>query len=356
MIAFLFTICIIVFVHEFGHYYVAKKSGIHVEEFSIGFGKELFSFKDKSKTKWKFCLIPMGGYVKMHGDEDVFSSDTKKKNTHKINKSKSFSNKSSLIKMAVVVAGPIMNFIFAIFAFFLIKFFVGDIIVKPIITKLHDAGPAKKADIKVGDKIIGINNKSVTSFSQIMNYVSISGEKPIKIKIDRDGVIKDFLITPKKLPDDHGALSKTPLLGIMSDAKEHVRYGILDAMISSVNDTTRIIKFSSIAISQLFMGKRSLKEIGGPITIAKYSSESAKYGIVALVQFMSLISINLGLINLLPIPLLDGGHFMIYGIELITNRKISKRLSRLIYFVGIGFIMILTLLGIVNDLLRLFNF
>ncbi|MDB2414771.1 RIP metalloprotease RseP [Rickettsiales bacterium] len=355
--AFVFILTIIVFSHEFGHYIIAKICGVRVEVFSIGFGKEIFGWNDKSGTRWKVSWLPLGGYVKMFGDSDPASSPDgdKIKSMTAAEKKVAFHTKPLKSKMAIVAAGPAANFILAII---LLTFFFaayGRPYSLPVASTILPDSAAAEAGMKAGDKIIEIDGTSIEEFSDMQRIIMINTGTQINMKIDREGQIIDVFATPKMRTskDLFGNEVKTPLLGISSQVTSYRDLHAGSAFIEAIKETYHIGASTLKAIGQMVTGERSVREISGPIGIAKYSGQSVSKGLNTVLWFIVILSINLGLVNLFPIPALDGGHLLFYSIEAIQGRPLAEKVQEWALRIGISMIAILASFAIVNDFIKL---
>jgi len=348
--AFIMTVMVVVFVHEFGHYIVAKLSGVRVTDFSLGFGPKICSWKDGSGTEWKICAIPLGGYVKFLGDKDPSSSGTV--SIKKSDEKHSFYHQGILTRASVVVAGPVANFLLGIvvFAFFFARY--GTFVLTPDINGVAKDSPAYIADLKVGDKIVGIDGRKVKDVQDVAGYISIHPGQKIEFSIERDGQVisKDITLDSYEIKDKLGIANKVGKLGVTFIPPQHKKLSIIESIGQSCREVYRMSELTLKAIGQMVTGKRDTKDLGGPIKIARYAGASMKEGMASMVYFVSLISINLGLVNLLPIPMLDGGHLFFYIIESVFGRDKADFVQR--HMVKFGFIILLglMLIAIINDI------
>lgn len=357
VIPFILIITIIVFIHEFGHFWVARRVGVKVEVFSIGFGKELFGFNDKHGTRWKFCLIPMGGYVKMFGDKNSASQSDESliasfsESERKI----AFSCKSLLQKSAIVIAGPAANYLLAIVIFASFFTFYGVPNAKPIVTNVIENSPAKLAGIQEGDLIISINGQGIESFTDISNVMSLNIGEEVDIKLIRNDSLLEKKVIPKQFSaqDELGNEIKSYRLGIKADKVILEPHNIFSATKRAVIECFDLSYMSLKAMGQIITGKRSVKELGGPIKIAQYSGKSAAHGIQSLLWFIALLSVNLGVVNLLPIPVLDGGHLLIYLVEFGFGKKIASKIQNFGFQIGLILLIMMTIVVTFNDLISL---
>ena len=359
IIPFLILLTIVVFVHEYGHYYFAKKYGVGVTDFSIGFGKELFGFNDRYGTRWKFCAIPLGGYVKFFGDRNVFSQSEQEELLKKYNKedhSKLFSTKSLYQRSVIVAAGPFANFVLAIFIFALIYMFAGKDFTPAQIQEVQKESPAYEAGINPGDIILSINNKKVNSILEVSTYINASSGDEINIKIFRDDQELIIPVKPKKIfgEDSLGNKMNRKIIGIkvapLNNEFNRQRLGPATAIFYSVKETWFVITASTDFIISMFKGKGDTTQLGGPIKIAKITGQVAKHGLVAFLSIMAYISISLGFINLFPIPLLDGGHLMFYAFEKILGRPLTQKTQEGFFRIGLFLLFSLMFFTTFNDL------
>jgi len=353
LVPFILTLTIIVFVHEFGHFWVARRAGVKVEVFSIGFGKELFGFNDKHGTRWKFCLIPMGGYIKMFGDKGAASNsdDEMIATLSSEEKKKAFSCKSLLAKSAIVFAGPAANYIFSALIFTMFFTIYGFPNAQPIVTKVLDNSPASKANIEPGDVIIQMDDQEIKDFNDISMFMGLNVGEMVNVTIKRDDQVIDKQIIPDQfaVKDILGNEVKSYKLGIMAERVALEPQNIFTASKLAVYECYRLSYMSLKALGQMIMGTRSAKELGGPIKIAQYSAKSAEKGFQSLLWFMALLSVNLGLINLMPIPVLDGGHLLLYLVEFTLGKNIASKVQSFGFQIGIALIIMLTIFTTLND-------
>ena len=359
IIPFIVLILVVVFIHEYGHYYFAKKYGVGVTEFSIGFGKELFGFKDKYGTKWKFCVIPLGGYVKFFGDRNVFSQAEQEALLKKYNKEdqqKLFVTKPLYQRSLVVAAGPIANFLLAIVIFTFIYMFAGKDFTPAQIQEVQKDSPAYTAGIKSGDLIIEINNKKVNSILEVSTFINTSSSENIKMKVLRNNENLYFELKPKSIKslDSLGNQINKKVIGIkispLNNEINRQRLGPATALYFAVKETWFVTQASLGFVASMFKGKGDSSQLGGPIKIAKITGQVAKLGFIAFLSIMAYISISLGFINLFPIPMLDGGHLMFYAFEKILGRPLSQKTQEGFFRIGLFLLVFLMLFTTVNDL------
>ena len=359
IIPFIILLTVVVFVHEYGHYYFAKKYGVGVTDFSIGFGKEIFGFKDKSGTKWKFCAIPLGGYVKFFGDRNVFSQAEQAdllKNYNEEDQKKLFVVKPIYQRSIIVAAGPLANFLLAILIFAFIYMFSGKDFTRAQINEVQKDSPAFVSGIKSGDIILSINDKKVESILEVSALINTSITDSVSIKILRNDLEKDFKVIPITIKgkDTLGNTINKKIIGIkispLNNKFNRERLGPATALIYAIKETWFVIRASLDFVVSMFKGKGDTTQLGGPIKIAKITGQVAQHGFIAFLSIMAYISISLGFINLFPIPMLDGGHLMFYAFEKILGRPLTQKTQEGFFRIGLFLLIFLMLFTTVNDL------
>ncbi len=349
--AFVVVLSIIVLVHEGGHFFVARCCGVQVEEFSIGFGKTLFSRKDKKGTLWKIGAIPLGGYVKMLGDGDAASMTQKDTKIPASERKKMFLSKPRWQRALIIAAGPGMNYFFAWIVLAGMLLCIGEAIVPPVVGEVMPGLPAERAGIVSGDRILTMNQKGVESYRDILRFV-LAQEKgqPLAIQVQREGKIEDIIIP--KLEEVEG----TPMLGIKSSPKVEIgqkKFSLLAALGRSGQIIGQTTWDMVVYLKQMILHKRSAKEMRGPLGIAEASGDALLGGGLTLLLFIVNISIAVGFMNLLPIPLLDGGHLAMYLVEGLTGRSVSVRLQTVLVWVGCAVLGGLLVFTLVLDIPRI---
>jgi len=357
--AFIVILTIIVFIHEFGHYIVAKLFGVKIEEFAIGFGKELFGWNDKSGTRWKFCLFPVGGYVKNFGDEDPSSSKVDIKKLKKLTekeKKQTFYYQSVYKRMAIVFAGPLFNFLLAILILTASYRINGITYFKPIISKVIEYSAAHEAGIKEGDLIISINDEFIDTFEEVQKAIALNTDQELEFGIIRNYILYDIKMTPKlqKTKDIFGNEITANVAGIGASDMVYKKANLFTAFVKANTTTYDLCKNTLKALGQMITGKRSAKELGGPLKIAKYSGQSFEGGFAMVMWFIAMISANLGLVNLLPIPILDGGAILFFIIEAIRKKPLSEKTQDKLFKIGFGILIALMAFAVVNDFIQVF--
>ena len=362
IIPFITLILVVVFVHEYGHYYFAKKYGVGVTDFSIGFGKELFGWNDKSGTRWKICFIPLGGYVKFFGDRNVFSQADHEKILSKYNKEdqkKLFVTKPLYQRSLIVAAGPLANFLLAIFIFFSIYTFVGKDFTPAMIDEVKKESPAFIAGLKKNDIIYSIDGKKVNSILDVSKYITTSTAEYIDFTVLRFDQKINLKVRPNLVPseDNLGNKINKRIIGIkltpFNNEINHVKLGPTKALYYAINEVYFVSISSLKYLGMMLTGTGDVSQLGGPIRIAKITGQVAEFGFVPFLSIMAYISISLGLVNLFPIPLLDGGHLMFYGFEKVLGRPLSQKTQEGFFRIGMFLLLSLMFFTTFNDLKNL---
>lgn len=361
LVPFLFVLTIVVFFHEFGHFLVARWCGIRVLTFSLGFGPEVVGFNDRYGTRWKISAIPLGGYVKFFGDENAASAPdhAAAATMSEEEKKDSFVGQNVAARAAVVVAGPLANFVLAIIIFALIFMTVGKQTTSARVDAVQPASAAAAAGFKPGDLVTSINREKIGSFSDMQRIVSGSAGQKLTIVVERDGHPVTLTATPRlqEVKDAFGNKHELAVLGIsrsMSPGQiKTQRLGPLEAVGQGVEETWFVIDRTLAYIGGVFAGREAADQLGGPIRIAQVSGEVASAGFVALIHLTAILSISIGLLNLFPIPLLDGGHLLFYGIETIRGRPLSERAQEVGFRIGLAIVVMLMIFATFNDILHL---
>lgn len=365
VLSFALVISVIVFVHEFGHFIVARWVGVKVEVFSIGFGRELIGRTDKRGTRWKLSLWPLGGYVKMFGDAGAASTADNKalKKMTAAQKKLSFHHKPLWAKAAVVAAGPIANFLLAIAVFTYFIFTVGLTSTQPVIGSVIKQSPAAVAGLRAGDRILRVDNKKINTFNDIPAAIITNLGTPVELLIERNGKQFTKTITPKEIEEKDvvGNTMKRPLIGFRSQKLTYEEVGLTQALWAATVKTYDMCITSLKVLGQMIDGDRSVDELKGPLGIAKLSGDVTKQGetvkdtLQMFLWFVALLSVNLGMVNLFPIPMLDGGHLLFYCIEAVQGRPLAEKFQD--YSFRFGFLLIASLMALTlfNDVKQLFS-
>ncbi len=363
VVPFIVLLGILVFVHEFGHYLVAKFCGVKVDEFSIGFGKKIWGIRDKSGTEWKISVIPLGGYCKFLGDGDASSSTSGSETTlSEEDKKQAFAFQNPFKKLAIAVAGPAANYVFAILVFAGVFYFLGKVDFPPIVGDVVKGGAAEQAGIIKGDRILKINGKEVKNFSEVRQEVDMNTAEKIQVELQRGEKIIKLSFPLKIVPiEGEGNLTDAPkpMLGIHSVNIVEIETKQIPfwvALRDATSETWRLTVVTLRGVGQIFSGSRNADEVGGIIRIAEMSGDiTRESGVIDFVIFMALLSVNLGLINLFPIPLLDGGHVVIYLLEIISGRELNDTIKDYMFKFGMFLILSLMVFATYNDFARLFH-
>jgi regulator of sigma E protease len=359
IIPFIALITIVVFIHEYGHYYFAKKYGVGITDFSIGFGKEIFGWKDSSGTRWKICWIPLGGYVKFFGDRNVFSQAEQKKIIEKYNEKdikKLFILKPLYQRSIIVAAGPLANFLLAILIFIFINMFVGKDITPAIVDEVQENSPAFFAGVKKNDKIIVIDNKKVESILEVSTFINTATTDSINISILRDNKEIIFSIKPNlvETKDSFDNLVKKKIIGIKLSTPqgtfERKSLTPSKAIYYSFKEVWFVTITSLKYFGMMIVGSADTSQLGGPIKIAKITGQVSEHGIIPFISMMAYISISLGLVNLFPIPMLDGGHLMFYFFEKLLGRPLGQKTQENFFRIGLFLLFFLMFFVTFNDL------
>ena len=359
IIPFIILITVVVFVHEYGHYYFARRYGVGVTDFSIGFGKEIFGFNDKSGTRWKFCLIPLGGYVKFFGDRNVFSQAEQAEILKKYSKNdqkKLFTIKPLYQRALIVFGGPLANFLLAILIFSCIYMFIGKDFTPAKINQVSIDSPAEKAGLQKNDVIVGIDNNKVLSIREVSTFINTSSSSTIDITVLRNDREITFKTDTKFIEskDIFGNLVKKKIIGIsITPATSEInqkKLGPVTAIYYSIKEVWFVSKTTLSYVGSLIFGKADTSQLGGPIKIAKISGQVAEFGLLAFISTIAYISISLGLINLFPIPLLDGGHLMFFLFEKVLGRPLSQKTQEGFFRIGLFLLISLMVFTTFNDI------
>ena len=351
--AFILIISVVVFIHEYGHYICARWCGVDIEVFSIGMGPRLFGFKDKHGTDWRFAILPIGGYVQMLGNADPASVTLDDSKINDENKDRAFFYKSPYKKMLICFGGPLANIISAIALLIFFFMFYGKSYTPAVVASVIQDSPAYNIGIKPGDNIISYNSTRIVSFEDLRRISMVHGTHKTTICYRRnadDYMCSEIEPINKEVEDNLGEKVILPYIGIspVHGTVEHLN--LIPAISSSFNAVYSISVDTMKVIYQMIVGKRSTDGLGGPIKIAKYSGKSLNAGLKAVIWFIIVISINLGMVNLLPIPVLDGGHIIFYMIEIIFGKSIPEKYQKYLMYLGMCILIFVMFLSIFNDI------
>jgi len=342
------ALSLLILVHELGHFLVARWANVKVLSFSLGFGKKLLSFK-KGETEYAISAIPLGGYVKMLGEapgEEVPEEEV----------SRSYSNKPPFVKILIAFTGPFFNILFALVLFYFV-FLSGYSVLSTKVGNVDKDYPAYAAGIREGDTLVAIDGKSIAEWSDLMDAMAQTGSQPIKVTVKRDGNLFDISLTPKEMESKNifGETIKRRVIGVAAANDFFVKKETASgAAVKAVYQTYNLTKITILGIVKLIEGSISPKQVGGPLLILEVAGKQAKEGKKNLIYFIAIISINLAVINLLPIPILDGGHILFHIIEIVIRRRVSEKFIDISQKVGMGILIAIMALAFFNDITRMF--
>ncbi len=344
--AFVVTLGILVFVHEFGHYIAARWRGVYVEAFSIGFGPVIASWTDRVGTVWKLSWLPLGGYVKLHGQERPEDVDPEVRAAWKTGQT--FHEKSVGSRAIIVAAGPIANFSLALVLFAALFMAVGRPVAVPVIGEVVADGAAAKAGLLQGDRITAIDGAPVRRFEDIQRIVSGNPDRTLAMLVQRGG--NEQTVNVQVGARDGRGGERTGVLGVRGGAVEYEPVGPLQAVAAGAEQTWDVASGTIVGVSQMLTGRRGTDELAGPLGIAKLSGEFVQLGLSVMVSFIAVLSVNLGLVNLFPIPVLDGGHLMFYLAEAVRGRPLPPRMLEYGFRAGFALLAGLFVFATWNDL------
>ncbi len=361
ILPFLFVLTIVVFFHELGHFIVARWCKVDVRVFSIGFGREIFGFNDKKGTRWRLSWIPLGGYVKFSGDENAASAPDADalKNMTEDERKGNFHAKTLAQRAAVVVAGPLANFLLAIVIFAAMFTFVGQRQTLPLVDAVTENSAAAQAGFKAGDLVLSIDGEPIESFGEMQRIVSVSAGQELTIFVKRKGAEIALKATPRKqeTTDVFGNTIRRGLLGIRRSASPDdwvlKKHDPLTSVWMGTKETYFVISRTMTYLYDVVTGREKADQLGGPIRIAQVSGQVASAGFLALMNLAAILSVSIGLINLFPIPMLDGGHLLFYGIEAIRGRPLSEKTQEIGFRIGLALVLMLMIFATWNDLIHL---
>ena len=361
IVPFLFVLTIVVFFHELGHFAVARWAGVKVLTFSLGFGPELFGFNDRHGTRWKVSAIPLGGYVKFFGDESEASTpsaDAIKSMTDEERKV-SFHGKKVGPRAAIVAAGPIANFLLAIVIFAALFTFFGKPNQSARVDSVQEKSAAAAAGFKSGDVVTAIDGSVIENFTDMQRIVSTKAGQALSFSVKRDDKIVTLNATPelREIKDTFGNVHKVGVLGITrattpGDATNE-KVNPVTAVWLGVKETWFVAKSTILYLGDVFTRRASADQVGGPIRIAQISGQVATLGLSPLIHLAAFLSVSIGLLNLFPVPLLDGGHLLFYAIEAVRGRPLSERSQEMGFRVGLALVLMLMVFATYNDILHL---
>ncbi len=353
LIAFVCTIGPLVFFHEFGHYIVGRLFGVGAETFSIGFGREIVGWTDRRGTRWKIALLPLGGYVRFVGDMNPASApDVTGVDVPQELRDKSFHHKAVWQRFLIVLAGPMANFVLAIAIFAAFFAILGFPQTPSTVHAIAPGGAAAQAGLAPGDRILAINGRATGSFEDVSAYVALRPNHQVNVDFVRDGERRRVpaRLASEVQTDRFGQRFEIGRLGVYAQGREYVELSALELIPTAAGYTLKMTRSMIDGLWQIISGRRSIKDLGGPLKIAQIAGQQASLGAFEFVQLLALFSINLGFINLLPVPMLDGGHLLFYGIEAVRRRPVSLRVQDWAFRGGLALILALLVFTTVNDL------
>ncbi|MES2989112.1 MAG: M50 family metallopeptidase [Pseudomonadota bacterium] len=353
ILAFALVIGPLVFLHELGHYLAGRWFGVKADEFAIGFGREVAGFTDRRGTRWKFGWLPLGGYVRFAGDMNPASQPSQEwLSLPAHERAQTFQSKKLWQRAIIVAAGPIANFIVAIVILGAFALSYGKPSTPPLLATVAANSPAAVAGLQAGDRITALGGRSVDTFNEAARYLILRPAESVRIDLERDGapMSLDAKIGVREEKDRFGNVYRLGFLGIGSGKPELAPVGILEAPIVGMAETWRAVQTTVDGLGQIITGRRSMSELGGPLRIAQVSGERLAMGLPEFVFLIALISINLGFINLLPVPVLDGGHLLFYAVEAVRRKPTEPQVMEWAFRGGLIAILALMLFVTLNDL------
>ena len=359
VIPFLVVLTVIVFVHEMGHYLVARWNGVAVDAFSVGFGPELIGWNDRRGTRWRISAIPLGGYVKFTGDMNVASVPDPEA-LAEVDPAVAphlFQNKNVWQRIAVVAAGPIANVLLTFLILYALLLGYGRYTIPPVITEVIAGSVAESAGLQAGDLITGVDGYAVRGFEDFQRFVATSPERPVTLEIERNGSPETLVLVPEavEVQDRFGNNQRIGRIGVSRDVEQTevtlYRPGPVEAIGMTFEEIRFIIQRTGAFLGDFFVGRGDVEQLGGPVKVAKVSGEVATLGIIPLINLMALLSLNIGVFNLLPIPMLDGGHLLYYLIEAVRGRPLSIKVQEIGFRFGFALVVALMVFTLFNDTL-----
>lgn len=361
ILPYILILSLLVFVHEMGHYLAGRWSGIRVLAFSVGFGPELIGFTDKHGTRWKISAVPLGGYVRFFGDADAASRPdgtmaealTDEERAETLNGAK-------LWKRAVTVAaGPIANFLLAVIIFAAMFATMGKPVTDPVVADIKPGSAAEEAGIARGDVLVALDGRMIETFDDVVRYITMRPEIPVEVTVRRDGSEMDFDLVPKRAvtTDRFGNEMEVGQIGIITDQQAGnfrvVELSITDSIWEGIRQTGHIVTGTFDYIGNMIAGRMNADQLGGPVRVVQASGEMATLGVIALLNLAAVLSVSLGLLNLMPVPVLDGGHLVLYAIEAVRGRPMGQGAQEIAFRIGMAMILSLMVFATWNDISRL---
>ncbi|MDN3719492.1 RIP metalloprotease RseP [Roseibium salinum] len=361
IIPFLFVLTVVVFFHELGHFGVARWCNVKVDAFSVGFGREIFGRTDKQGTRWKLCMIPLGGYVKFAGDENAASVPSRERiaNMSAEERKTAFVAKPVWQRAAVVAAGPLANFLLAIVIFTLLFMSLGKEGIQPVVEEVLPGRAAERGGIQAGDVIKEINGREVQTFGELRQVVLMNANTPLVFEVERDGKRVELAVTPEAREKElfAGEVQMAGDIGVRGSSDPQylvrIKYGPVGAFNEGLKETYRIIEGTVSYVWGVITQRQSADQLGGPIRVAQISGQVADLGILPLISLTAILSVSIGLINLAPVPILDGGHLVYYAAEALRGKPLSERVQDVGFRIGLGLVLMLMVFVTWKDIMRI---
>ncbi|MCJ7995772.1 RIP metalloprotease RseP [Rhizobium cremeum] len=361
ILPYVIVLSLLVFVHELGHYLAGRWSGIRVLAFSVGFGPELVGFTDGHGTRWKISAIPLGGYVRFFGDADAASrpDGEEVKELTPEEKEQTLAGAKLWKRAVTVAAGPIANFVLAIAIFAILFGTMGKPVADPVVAEVKADSAAAEAGVQPGDVLVALDGETVETFDDVVRYISMRPEIPVVVTVRRNGSELGLNMTPRRVEttDRFGNKMEVGQIGIVTNQQSGnfriVELTPVQALGEGVRQTWHIVTGTVDYISNLIAGRMNADQLGGPVRVVQASGQMATLGVVALVNLAAVLSVSLGLLNLMPIPVLDGGHLLLYALEALRGKPVGPNAQEIAFRIGLAMIVSLMVFATWNDISRL---
>lgn len=361
IVPFVLVLSLLVFVHEMGHYLVGRWSGIRILAFSVGFGPEIAGYTDRHGTRWKLSAIPLGGYVRFFGDADAASRPEQEEfeTLTPEERAQTLSGAALWKRAATVAAGPIANFLLAIAIFAVLFAVFGKPVADPVVAEVKSPSAAERAGMQPGDVLLALDGVKVATFDDVRRYVSVRPEIPITVTIRRGGEERDLPMVPERseVTDQFGNKMEVGLIGIVTNQQvgnfRVEQLTPLQAVGEGVRQTGHVITGTVDYLVNLVTGRMNADQLGGPVRVAQASGQMATLGVAAVLQLAAVLSVSIGLLNLMPVPVLDGGHLVLYALEAVRGRPVGAAAQEIAFRIGLAMILSLMVFATWNDITRL---